>query len=55
MNSRKFPRTMQEAFGPYTSRELYEQERHEPARFALGAAYVIAFAVLALVLFGVIA
>ena len=53
MNTRKFPRTMQEAFGPYTSRDI--QERHEPARTALGIAYVIAFAVLALVLFGVIA
>lgn len=24
MNTRKFPRTMQEAFGPYTSHDLHE-------------------------------
>jgi len=52
MNTRKFPRTMQEAFhdADYAS----SIERHRPARFALGIAYVIAFAVLAFVLFGVI-
>ena len=53
MNTRKFPRTMQEAFGPYTSRDLCDSDSRAPARFALGIAYVIAFAVLALVLFGV--
>ena len=28
MNTRKYPRTMQEAFGPHTSRSLYVE--HDP-------------------------
>jgi hypothetical protein len=56
MQTRKYPRTMQEAFGPYTSRDLHEKpQRVEPARLALGAAYVLAVVVLSLILAGVIA
>lgn len=39
MNNRKFPRTLQEAFGPYTSREFIEPL--EPMSLAQKAAIVI--------------
>lgn len=29
MNSRKHPRTMQEAFGPYTSHEIHDPDRRK--------------------------
>lgn len=31
MNSRRYPRTLEEAFGPYTSREI--EEKSEPRGF----------------------
>lgn len=30
MNTRKYPRTMQEAFGPYTSHDLEEPFEYKP-------------------------
>jgi hypothetical protein len=39
MNNRKFPRTLQEAFGPYTSREFTEPM--EPMSLTHKAAIVI--------------
>ena len=52
MQTRKYPRTMQEAFGPYTDRTLYERpERFEwsPVRIALALTYAAALVTLILV------
>ncbi len=38
MNTRKYPRTLNEAFGPYTSREF-----NEPREYSRG--FVLAYAV----------
>lgn len=31
MQTRKYPRTLQEAFGPHTSREIYTEDRNRKA------------------------
>jgi len=54
-STRRFPRTLEEAFGPYQRQGLVEVNQPlEPARIALGAAYALAFAMLLAILFGVI-
>lgn len=40
MNTRKYPRTLNEAFGPYTSREF-----NEPREYSRG--FIVAYAVTA--------
>ncbi len=53
MNTRKHPRTMQEAFGPYTNYTLYERdEKFEwtPLRVVMGITYAMALVVLGIVL-----
>jgi len=48
MQTRKYPRTMQEAFGPYTSRDLQERDSgYSPAWYYAMA--TIAFATLILI------
>ena len=34
MNLRKYPRTLNEAFGPYTSKEFYEPRQYSGAWWA---------------------
>lgn len=46
MNTRRHPRTLQEAFGPYTSRQIDEPKRPTPAQDI--ALYVLAVLVAAL-------
>ena len=51
VNTRRYPRTMQEAFGPYTSRELHEPDSDNEglvwwaimAALCIAAALVIAW------------
>ncbi|CAB4124661.1 hypothetical protein UFOVP61_26 [uncultured Caudovirales phage] len=53
MQTRKYPRTMQEAFGPYTSRQLYERPtefKWTPVRIALSITYAAALITLVCVL-----
>lgn len=52
MQTRKFPRTLQEAFGPYTDNNLSEDERFEwsPVRIALCITYAAAIVTLVAVL-----
>jgi len=53
MNSRKYPRTLQEAFGPYCSRDIqepYDEFKWTPVRVALTVTYLAAFVVLYCVL-----
>ena len=55
VTTRRYPRTLEEAFGPYQRQGLVDpREPVEPARIALGIAYALSFAVLTAVLFGVI-
>ena len=43
MNARRHPRTLQEAFGPYTSREVLPMLENDTwGRFGMGALVVIA-------------
>lgn len=50
MNTRKHPRTLQEAFGPYTSRDFAEPKfRWTPIRIALAVVYASALIVLVVV------
>jgi hypothetical protein len=52
MNTRKYPRTMQEAFGPYTSHQIEDrEERYKVTDLVIYALFVV---VLFLVLSGVI-
>jgi len=54
-STRRFPRTLEEAFGPYQRQGLIDKQQPlEPARIALGVAYTLSFAMLAAILFGVI-
>lgn len=54
MQTRKYPRTMQEAFGPYTSNRIEERNefRWTPIRIALALTYLAAFVTLICVLHG---
>ena len=54
MQTRKYPRTMQEAFGPYTSNHIEERNefRWTPIRIALALTYLAAFVTLICVLPG---
>lgn len=47
MNTRKFPRTMQQAFGPYTDHRIYEPEMHKSDRIATTASALALVALLA--------
>jgi hypothetical protein len=53
VNTRRYPRTLQEAFGPYTSREVHpmpEQRKtpaHEVALYLVAVVAVVVVAVLA--------
>lgn len=51
MNTRKFPRTMQEAFGPYATSQIYDPEEAEsyPTAWWLSVAMI---AVVAMVIIG---
>lgn len=50
-NTRRYPRTLQQAFGPYTSRQIDEPEFvWSPVRIALTATYALAIIVLVAVL-----
>lgn len=48
MQTRKYPRTMQEAFGPYTGREIHDQDTGYSTAWwaALGVVSVIAMIVI---------
>lgn len=50
MNPRKYPRTMQEAFGPYTSNQIHDPEK-EPSKFMVWATSIAA---LVLIVIGII-
>ena len=54
MQTRKYPRTMQEAFGPYTSNQIEERNefRWTPIRIALALTYLAAFVMLICILPG---
>jgi hypothetical protein len=54
MNTRKFPRTMQQAFGPYTDHRIYEPKppASSSARYALGITYIVSFIAISAVLGG---
>lgn len=43
MNTRKYPRTLNEAFGPYTSREVYDADESD-----YGAAWWVAITLVAM-------
>lgn len=50
-NTRRFPRTLQQAFGPYTSHDVYEPYVRStaywtPVRVAFGLTYLASFIVL---------
>jgi len=53
MQTRKYPRTMQEAFGPYTSRDLCdprEDFKWTPVRIALAVTYAASLVALVVVM-----
>ena len=54
MQTRKYPRTMQEAFGPYTSNRIEERNefRWTPIRIVMALTYLAAFVTLICVLHG---
>ena len=54
MQTRKYPRTMQEAFGPYTSNRIEERNefRWTPIRIVMTLTYLTAFVTLICVLHG---
>jgi len=54
MQTRKYPRTLQEAFGPYTSSKIEERRdfRWTPIRIALALTYLAALVTLICVLPG---
>ena len=54
MQTRKYPRTMQEAFGPYTSNRIEERNefRWTPIRIVLALTYLAAFVMLICILPG---
>lgn len=56
MNSRKYPRTLQEAFGPYTSRDLVEPKRplDWQDRVILGSSAVAAIVFVVFIVVGVV-
>ena len=50
MQTRKYPRTLNEAFGPYTSRDFSDPEfRWTPFRIALAVTYAAALITLVVV------
>jgi len=51
-NTRRYPRTMQQAFGPYTSHQIQENPEFvwSPVRIAFAVTYALAFIVLWIVL-----
>ena len=56
MNTRKYPRTMQEAFGPYTSNNLEpmpDDENVMDVALVLASVAAVALAVMAIFLWGV--
>ena len=54
MNSRKYPRTMQEAFGPYTSRELSGPTYHQHDKIVMWGCVIAIVTVALLAYFGVL-
>jgi hypothetical protein len=53
MNARRYPRTMQEAFGPCTNNQLHpmhEDARWTPGRVVLCIAYLVALVAVPMVL-----
>ena len=54
MQTRKYPRTMQEAFGPYTSNRIEERNefRWTPIRIVMALTYLAAIVTLVCVLPG---
>ena len=54
MQTRKYPRTLQQAFGPYTSNRIDTQDRFEwsPVRIALCVVYLAAIVTLICVIPG---
>ena len=54
MQTRKYPRTLQEAFGPYTSNRIDEPDRFvwSPIRIALALVYLASIVTLICVLPG---
>lgn len=54
MQTRKYPRTMQEAFGPYTDNQIHERNefRWTPIRIALALVYLASLVTLICVLPG---
>lgn len=52
MQTRKYPRTMQEAFGPYTDNQIHERNefRWTPIRVALSLTYLAALVAVVCVL-----
>lgn len=48
MQTRKYPRTLQQAFGPYTDNRIHERNefRWTPIRIALALTYLAAFVAL---------
>ena len=54
MNSRKYPRTLVEAFGPYTSRDFTEDPMPKADRIAVAASAIGFLALIGLVAIGVI-
>ena len=54
MNSRKYPRTLVEAFGPHTSRDFKQDPMPTADRIALAASVIGFLALVGLVAIGVI-
>ena len=55
MNTRKYPRTLNEAFGPYTSNYIHDNDMHPHDRIVTIASAIVAVLFVALVAYGVIA
>lgn len=56
MNSRRYPRTLEQAFGPHTSREVLEKSGgyHLSDRIVLWGSCLASAVVVALVIWGII-
>lgn len=53
MQTRKYPRTLEEAFGPHTSKVIYSQEKMEKRDlFVIAACCLIAFLAFGLAFIG---
>lgn len=50
MNTRRYPRTLQEAFGPYTSNHIFEEPKTSLAQWVIYGVSVVAVVVIAWVL-----